>query len=484
MFLYWGAEWCPPCAQIKSTIFNKREFQERSRLFVPVYLDGDTPSAQKHGERFGVVGYPTMILFQPGRHRDHAPAGRRRHRALRDDPRRRARRRAAGDARSSRPRRSGGDVIGERLAAARLLLLGAPTTAACCRHRTRGDVPRLQRPLPARDCTPECARLYLRVPRRRWRRARRMASRRRTASSARTHAASCSACCRSPGRRARPTSTTCCTAPTDVDRRAVRRRHAGARSNSPAPGATRSTARRRTPRPRCRRPEQLNAVRARDAAREARRARRAAAAGAARRSRARPSRRVDAADDRWLRAPGRDQRRRGPVLGGRARRGGQHAAGRGAREVEVALLLHARPRRPRREGGPRGGSAWTWLAPRLRRAQRPGDALPVGLQLPRGPARDDARTTRRRIERAGSRGARRTRRLAGRVLPAHAHAARAAEHEAARMGQGGRSAPRSSRRCAARTAEICEQPAGRTTQAARNCEELPQAAQRQPRQGA
>jgi thioredoxin-related protein len=65
IFLYWGAEWCPPCAQIKSTIFNRREFQERSRLFVPVYLDGDTPSAQRYGERFGVVGYPTMILFRP-----------------------------------------------------------------------------------------------------------------------------------------------------------------------------------------------------------------------------------------------------------------------------------------------------------------------------------------------------------------------------------------------------------------------------------
>jgi thiol-disulfide isomerase/thioredoxin len=65
VFLYWGAEWCPPCAQIKTTIFSQREFQERSRLFVPVYLDGDTPSAQKQGERFGVVGYPTMILFKP-----------------------------------------------------------------------------------------------------------------------------------------------------------------------------------------------------------------------------------------------------------------------------------------------------------------------------------------------------------------------------------------------------------------------------------
>ena len=64
LFLYWGAEWCPPCSQIKATIFNQREFQERSRLFVPVYLDGDTPSAQKHGENFAVNGYPTMILFR------------------------------------------------------------------------------------------------------------------------------------------------------------------------------------------------------------------------------------------------------------------------------------------------------------------------------------------------------------------------------------------------------------------------------------
>jgi thiol-disulfide isomerase/thioredoxin len=63
LFVFWGAEWCPPCAQIKSTIFNTREFQERSRLFVPVYIDGDAPGAQRLGERFGVVGYPTMILF-------------------------------------------------------------------------------------------------------------------------------------------------------------------------------------------------------------------------------------------------------------------------------------------------------------------------------------------------------------------------------------------------------------------------------------
>ncbi len=63
IFLYWGAEWCPPCHQIKATIFNKSEFIAKSRLFVPVYLDGDTEQAQKLGDRFGVMGYPTMIVF-------------------------------------------------------------------------------------------------------------------------------------------------------------------------------------------------------------------------------------------------------------------------------------------------------------------------------------------------------------------------------------------------------------------------------------
>ncbi len=65
VFLYWGAVWCPPCNQVKATIFNRQDFIERSRLFVPVYLDGDSPSAQKLGARFKVSGYPTMILFKP-----------------------------------------------------------------------------------------------------------------------------------------------------------------------------------------------------------------------------------------------------------------------------------------------------------------------------------------------------------------------------------------------------------------------------------
>jgi protein disulfide-isomerase len=63
VFLYWGAEWCPPCHAIRATIFSKPEFIERSKLFVPVYLDGDEQNAQAQGEKFGVIGYPTMIVF-------------------------------------------------------------------------------------------------------------------------------------------------------------------------------------------------------------------------------------------------------------------------------------------------------------------------------------------------------------------------------------------------------------------------------------
>ena len=65
VLLYWGAVWCPPCNQIKATVFNRPDFIEKSRAFVPVYLDGDTPGAQKLAAQFRTRGYPTTILFKP-----------------------------------------------------------------------------------------------------------------------------------------------------------------------------------------------------------------------------------------------------------------------------------------------------------------------------------------------------------------------------------------------------------------------------------
>ena len=65
LFLYWGAEWCPPCHVIKNKIFSRPEFVARMHDFVPVYLDGDTERAQILGEELAVMGYPTVIIFDP-----------------------------------------------------------------------------------------------------------------------------------------------------------------------------------------------------------------------------------------------------------------------------------------------------------------------------------------------------------------------------------------------------------------------------------
>ncbi len=64
VLLYWGASWCPPCNQLKSTFFNRQDFAEASRGFVAVHVDGDQRGAQKIGARFKVSGYPTVVLFK------------------------------------------------------------------------------------------------------------------------------------------------------------------------------------------------------------------------------------------------------------------------------------------------------------------------------------------------------------------------------------------------------------------------------------
>ncbi len=65
VLLYWGATWCPPCNQLKATLFNRAEFAALSKNFIAVHVDGDRPGAQKLGRRFKVSGYPTTVLFTP-----------------------------------------------------------------------------------------------------------------------------------------------------------------------------------------------------------------------------------------------------------------------------------------------------------------------------------------------------------------------------------------------------------------------------------
>jgi protein disulfide-isomerase len=68
ILLYWGAIWCPPCQELKSTVFSRPDFIARSRLFLPVYLDGDEAGAQKWGEKFHVSGYPTLVVLNADAH--------------------------------------------------------------------------------------------------------------------------------------------------------------------------------------------------------------------------------------------------------------------------------------------------------------------------------------------------------------------------------------------------------------------------------
>jgi len=65
VFLYWGAKWCPPCQQLKATVFSRTDFIAKSTQFVDVYLDGDAPGSQKWGEKFGTSGYPTVVILRP-----------------------------------------------------------------------------------------------------------------------------------------------------------------------------------------------------------------------------------------------------------------------------------------------------------------------------------------------------------------------------------------------------------------------------------
>ncbi|UGQ46617.1 thioredoxin family protein [Massilia endophytica] len=66
LFLYWGANWCPPCNRVKSEIFARTEFAQRMQQLLPFWLDGDAPGAQATAERLRLRSYPTLVLFTPG----------------------------------------------------------------------------------------------------------------------------------------------------------------------------------------------------------------------------------------------------------------------------------------------------------------------------------------------------------------------------------------------------------------------------------
>ena len=67
VFVYFGAVWCPPCQELKATVFRRKDFLDRLTLFIPVYLDGDAAGAQRWADEFHITGYPTVLVLRSDR---------------------------------------------------------------------------------------------------------------------------------------------------------------------------------------------------------------------------------------------------------------------------------------------------------------------------------------------------------------------------------------------------------------------------------
>ncbi|MFC0167403.1 thioredoxin family protein [Pseudoduganella danionis] len=65
LFLYWGAQWCPPCNRVKSEIFAHSAVQALSRQLLCCQLDGDSAGAQALAGQLRLRSYPTLVLFAP-----------------------------------------------------------------------------------------------------------------------------------------------------------------------------------------------------------------------------------------------------------------------------------------------------------------------------------------------------------------------------------------------------------------------------------
>jgi len=65
LFLYWGADWCPYCTELKATIFVRDEFIRLSHQFVPLDLSNGDSDVIRYADQFRIYGVPTVIVFSP-----------------------------------------------------------------------------------------------------------------------------------------------------------------------------------------------------------------------------------------------------------------------------------------------------------------------------------------------------------------------------------------------------------------------------------
>ncbi len=65
LFLYWGAEWCPYCHELKATIFIRDEFIALSRQFIALDMSNGNAENIRYADKFKIYGLPTVIVFNP-----------------------------------------------------------------------------------------------------------------------------------------------------------------------------------------------------------------------------------------------------------------------------------------------------------------------------------------------------------------------------------------------------------------------------------
>lgn len=58
-----STEWCPPCNLLKELLLPTKEFQELTKDYSLVYVDGDAPIMNSWRSRVGDPPYPTLIIF-------------------------------------------------------------------------------------------------------------------------------------------------------------------------------------------------------------------------------------------------------------------------------------------------------------------------------------------------------------------------------------------------------------------------------------
>ncbi len=65
IFVYWGAEWCPPCNKLKSDVLSHPGFPALTKDTINIYMDGEAEGIQLWSEKLNVTGYPTLLFLTP-----------------------------------------------------------------------------------------------------------------------------------------------------------------------------------------------------------------------------------------------------------------------------------------------------------------------------------------------------------------------------------------------------------------------------------